>query len=451
MKWHGLVNGLTCPRGRPYGEAHFLLSDESLHAIDLTGPLELEITHEDGKLTFPDYYVTRTEAVSRDSSKPPHWIVLADRRYVFERIAGNKRYNFRKGTDSEWVQDTLNSDTPWTWDEIIQDLWSLLPGTIPSVAAITATSTPENLDFYGMSAWRAINQVLTAIGCASVFNPLTEEFSIVHLSDSQSGLSALREANKSRVLWDFRPESPANVNYPAKVSVTFQKVPGKGEQPWLEQPDVEEASLSSGGLAGTSWPIEDTMFSWDDNSADRTARAEEIADAFVGLLKPLASPWGSVYAGALEFHCGEEVTEVQWSSDGYRGMQTVVRHSYAEIDWPTLPRIFGGGGGAKIQYVIDSLRTASSGADLPYFGLKIATVTVQVAPCEQPELIGTQVDVVDHSGCVFDLDGADLEGVWGWASQGIALSRDAGAEEGALTPCHWAADDRCCAASEIGG
>ena len=107
----------------------------------------------------------------------------------------------------------------------------------------------------------------------------------------------------------------------------------------------------------------------------------------------------------------------------------------------------GGGGGGTIEYTIDSVRVATSGgADAPYTGLNIATVTVVAAPCNLSSLIGTQVDVVDHSQCIFDLDPEDLENVHGWASEKIALSLDPEAEEGELTPCHWSADNRCCAA-----
>lgn len=105
----------------------------------------------------------------------------------------------------------------------------------------------------------------------------------------------------------------------------------------------------------------------------------------------------------------------------------------------------GGGGGASIQYTIDSVEVAATG---PYTGKKVATVTVETAPCDRSNLIGESADVVDHSGCVFDLAEEDLIGVWGWATEQIALSTEAGADPGELTPCHWAADDRCCVGAD---
>jgi hypothetical protein len=108
----------------------------------------------------------------------------------------------------------------------------------------------------------------------------------------------------------------------------------------------------------------------------------------------------------------------------------------------------GGGSGASIEGTLVSIETA--GTSSPYNGLVIATITVVVAPCDRPELIGTDVEVVDHSECVFDLTEEQLSGVWVWASEKIAESLAVGADLGTLTPCHWSADDRCCVAADSG-
>jgi len=105
----------------------------------------------------------------------------------------------------------------------------------------------------------------------------------------------------------------------------------------------------------------------------------------------------------------------------------------------------GGGSGAIIGYTISSIRTAATtGDDKDYGGLKIATVTITEAPCDRGDLIGTTVDVVDHSGCIFDVLVSELETNHGWGFEGVAESRDPEASEGQLTPCHWQAINRCC-------
>lgn len=109
------------------------------------------------------------------------------------------------------------------------------------------------------------------------------------------------------------------------------------------------------------------------------------------------------------------------------------------------------GGGESIEYTINSLRTASAGipSEAPYTGLIIATVTITGHSVEDSTIIGDEVDVVDHSGCVFDLPEADLVGVWGWASERVFDSLDPGAYPGELTPLHWSADDRCCVLADM--
>ena len=105
----------------------------------------------------------------------------------------------------------------------------------------------------------------------------------------------------------------------------------------------------------------------------------------------------------------------------------------------------GGGSGGTIEFLINSVSVAPT--DSPYNGLSVATVTIVTAPCDRPTLIATTVDVVDHSGCVFDLEEADLIGLWGWATERVAYSLKVGEESDTVTPCHWAADDRCCSAT----
>jgi len=104
----------------------------------------------------------------------------------------------------------------------------------------------------------------------------------------------------------------------------------------------------------------------------------------------------------------------------------------------------GGGGGATIEYKIDSTTIHTSG---PYTGLKVAFANVKGAPCDRPELLGTSVEVVDHSNCLFDED--DMSGYTGWAQESIYQSLEDG-KCGEDTPCHWAAINRCCSPNSSG-
>jgi hypothetical protein len=97
-------------------------------------------------------------------------------------------------------------------------------------------------------------------------------------------------------------------------------------------------------------------------------------------------------------------------------------------------------GGRWVQGTLTALDAGTG----QYTGKDIATIEVEVTSCGLASLIGEEIEVVDHSGCVFDHTEEELMGVWVWASEGVALSTDAEADPGDLTDCHWVADDRCC-------
>ena len=106
--------------------------------------------------------------------------------------------------------------------------------------------------------------------------------------------------------------------------------------------------------------------------------------------------------------------------------------------WLTLKQVPGSGGVVEYE-ITGSATTATTG---PYTGLKVAEVMIHGAPCDRMELIGTTVDVVDHSDELFDED--SMIGYTGWATEMVFLSLDAEAECDTLSPCHWAAINRVC-------
>ena len=75
------------------------------------------------------------------------------------------------------------------------------------------------------------------------------------------------------------------------------------------------------------------------------------------------------------------------------------------------------------------LKSAQGAITTMEFG--VAEILVEAST--DPSLIGTTIQCIDLSGCIFDEPDFDLIGVWVWASQmhtGDGLS--------------WIADNRCC-------
>lgn len=403
--WSDVVNSINCPRGRQYGEANFLMQSADAQSLcDTSGPISIVCESELGTITWQGYYVVKCTAISPHKTKPAFWVTLADARYILERSTVNKRYNLRN-SETTWVTSSLNSGTPYTWQQIISDLWSLLPtaaGSCPTLP-VSPSSTPENFVFDGMIVWRAINQVLTAIGCVSIFLPFSNSFTFVELKATQVGLDTTKTGYAPRLLFQFTPRELPKANFPEKAVITFNKIPGTDstDLPFPIKPDTEEATLGEGGIAGTKWPIVDTMFSTAGNAAARTTRAGEIKEALRGLLKPLAKPWGAVYAGALSFLPGSEISDITWSSDGTRGMVTIAKYSYREFEWPELITDGGGGGGSK--FACRLMATWSSNVvSCQIYTLSGATVVYkEVANVYDPLSVFSALGLHDWAYCTY--------------------------------------------------
>jgi hypothetical protein len=154
---------------------------------------------------------------------------------------------------------------------------------------------------------------------------------------------------------------------------------------------------------------------------------------------PVAVEWrvgqnpGVVTGGGLEGGQPAELTDE---------IAILYDHNGKAVNW----LLVDGGKASKgtPEYVITSLSTAVSG---PYTGLVIASVVIKLA--EDTALIGTTVDVVDHSGCIFDEE--SMAGWTGWCAWGAAWSLDPTLDPEqeceTLTPKHWYAINRCCAAN----
>lgn len=100
--------------------------------------------------------------------------------------------------------------------------------------------------------------------------------------------------------------------------------------------------------------------------------------------------------------------------------------------------VLGASSSGWIEYVIVSITDATGGH---YTGLRVATVTVKGS--DNGSLIDTEVEVVDHSGGLFDEPG-NMTGYTGWAMWGVYKSLQPSIECDTLTPYHWAAINRVC-------
>lgn len=451
LGWFGKANGLVFPNGRQWGSGDFLVSAEDFAGVEIGSTVEVTVETEAGTYAFPNQYVIRVEAASRSTASPARWLRTADRRWAMEKSTANKRYNLRTGPgDDDWLEDSLNGGTPWTWEEVLEDLAGELPHSVLTTLTSAPGSTPENLVFDGVNAWLAFCQVAHAVNHEISINPFIGSFRLAHKTGTQGGLAAQKSANEENLLWLFSPSDLGQSVKPAKVRCTFPKLPETDQTaaPFFPEPHNETATVGS-GISGTEFPIIETMWKRDDpdNSAAVTARCAEVGQAIDGHFRPYAQPWGAIYTGIVDFINGEEITQTEFRNDGHKGTVTAAKFIGGELCWPK-PAPLLGLTRTKILYTIVSVETHT--ATSHYNGLKVATVRIApddvgVAPCHEPHLLGEiDIEVVDHSGCLFNEANEALVDRVGWAFWGVSFSLKSDAEEGDLAPCHWVADGLCC-------
>jgi len=346
MDWHGLVNGITVPRGVRWGTAHFLVAESDLAGLQ-AGAINIECYHgEVGKkptvTTWKKWYVESFQAITKQGT-PAYWVRLADPRFLLNNTAGDGiRINYRssEGTSGYIAETAVSASVAYTWQEVLAILWDYLPvgvaGSCP-VLPYAPTTTPENLCFDGISVWRAINQVLTAIGCSVVYNPFNGAFTFIDLREDQTRLTGA-------LLFD---EKAGGGEYaiPEKASCIFHTMPSGDVStlaPFQSAPHIVESTI--GGPQG-KYPIVDTM--WYYTGRSMTARANEIGTSLAGLLDPRQNTFGATYAGVIEQVPGSRVTSVRWVSDGTHGMQTMLFYEPEPIDWPKLPMYYEAAKGSR--------------------------------------------------------------------------------------------------------
>jgi len=308
-----------------------------------------------------------------------------------------------------------------TFTQIIDEILLSSSFVADHTGANYPSRKPEKLKIDGMTILEALDYMLRAIGHT--------------FHDRGDGTLYITTPGTDRTdRFRSYEESLIEHDNPTSVSVLFRYRDITDEQYYYQ---VDDHDSKSGNCESGYYPF---FYVTDDNQTTADSLGQEIIDLYRTTSK-------------RSFHVAPKY-EDNWYERYYTRCLFIDTGTgpnliYEVEPLPRLPiiNLWNNGSGEMIQYIIDSVRTATSqGDDAPYTGLKIATVTIKVTSCGIESLIGTQVDVVDHSQCIFDLEPEQLEGIWGWGSKGIAESRDPEAEEDELTPCHWVADDRCCTA-----
>lgn len=225
--WFGTTGRFLSPIGLMPGRVKILLLDDAVRQLDPCGSRALIFTEQilgdngstDG-LSLPNLRMVGTP-INLTAGVPGQGVFLvelADRRIDCEGIA-NRRYNWRDFPDSDYDTTTKNGSSPWTWTELLTDLWNGVGnlGTFPGLPT-TINGTPEQIDAQGVRAADVLEDLLALNLMAVRYNNLTDAFSIVWFGSTASDqlLTQFVDDNTDYLIWDQSPivasGSPSNLS-----------------------------------------------------------------------------------------------------------------------------------------------------------------------------------------------------------------------------------------------
>lgn len=351
-------NRFTVPLRAWPGTGKVLLRAEDLDQLinltngspttDLQGPYDLvffdDATGQRRKLK--NLYPLRAKCVTPGYEKDPYSVYaveLADWRYFALQKMVAKAYNVLKAPGGEWIDETLNGASPWTWDELGEDLWDELdrdeswPGwpSDPDQPDFPE-GTPNSWHFWQVPAIVAFDAVAARLGCALRWNPYTDVLDIVQLGAEDSAfdesVNALKQQDRR---WDEYWFEPAKARTPETIRVLFRNLvcPATGE-PWTANdqdfPDDDYFNQSEGNTVALV--IDDLVAN--SNGAAQTSRAEERVADYARMVKNWWTRLHRHYRGLcgpgdtfLGSKCGTLTLE-----DTGAGVMTIIDSG----DWPPI-------------------------------------------------------------------------------------------------------------------
>jgi len=264
---------------------HLEYADDSGKVIDSLDLYNLVVTKEPINCT-PGYLPRDTNSV--------YLVEVSDQRWLldnpgFSHAIYDKQYNVRapayvgaKSTDTTTNQDParyyyntlnaakLNKDTPpyptpWTWSDMVKDLWNLIAlliGAFPGLPAHVPGDTllPEGFVFQGISAWKAVNMVLARLGCM-VKCDLTQlagkQYTIVRVGDPDVDATATINTaiTAGRKIHDGEFWPVVQGRLPANVRVLYHTLQQAGMERTVPN---DKTQWQAGNKAKTDTPGDDT-------------------------------------------------------------------------------------------------------------------------------------------------------------------------------------------------
>lgn len=310
------ANSFFNPRGESPARGYFLMLRRDLDKLDLNAEHDITLADDfENSLIIQNVHVTKEPqcltAGTVDDSKACYMVEVADARQLladpFMGVAINKQYNVPApawssgGTDH--YDHSENGGAAWTWTTMIQDVWNLMSTQLGSAPAlpITPDGQPENWKFIGVSAWKALCQVLYRIGCTVQWEPETDTYAIVQIGTADSTIDTEVTAADKTIIYNREFQAAYLGRIPGNVRVFFhreyqhygsEETTAKDAGQWLAVGaySVDVATAQTGADSSLYHPIWDDLPALYDytgtiqNAAACSTRATERATDFYRML-----------------------------------------------------------------------------------------------------------------------------------------------------------------------
>src|SRR5262249_38324554 len=135
--WYGKPNSFECPAGVLSGTGWLLLSRAALNNLNLNTLYPLIFTSPEQRgivtnsMTLQNIRAVEADCVTPGRANEPaagYRVHLADRRHLYRHIPLDRAYNLSPALAPVsavlYLSATLKSGQPWTWDELVQDIWN---------------------------------------------------------------------------------------------------------------------------------------------------------------------------------------------------------------------------------------------------------------------------------------------------------------------------------------
>lgn len=327
--WWGKANSFRSTIGPDAGTGTLLMLRDDIDRLTLSSTHDLVIGDGTASLTLKDMSIINCECASpglRGDKTGAMIVTIADRRHRIRQIAAGTSYNVRDPSGSGYLSASLNSGTPWTWQQMVDELWDFIDGSSTLTLPYSPDGKPENFSFFGQYAWDALNLIARRLGCGIVYNGVTDVFSMVEVGAADSAaVTALDRIDALRI-WDAEPVALANAKMPGEVLISFRNFPPPvgGSSPWLTT--VSTLATASPYTDSTVYLDGDMGFPEEAGQSTSSRAIERGAKYYQALSDSVLNPILRVFTGLQKetaLFPGKRIKAIAWYDRG-NGLKTEI-------------------------------------------------------------------------------------------------------------------------------